>query len=985
MKDLPPPQVAEVEAASLAYLDALHNAGFTGDVESDLGHRIACSTDNSIYQIMPQGVIYPRCAADISLAMQVAQEAGFEDIRIYPRGGGTSTNGQSLGAGIVVDTSRHMRKILNYDRGTGLVRVEPGLVRDKLIEFLAPHGRFFAPHVSTTSRATLGGMVSNDSSGKGSVVYGKTSDHIQSIEFALPNGEDVEIRRVAAQNLAALDGTLGKLAREIDSMLAPHGDDIRANFPEMKRGFTGYNLKETRTEGGDLDLIKLVAGSEGTLGLIKSVTLQTVPIPAHTVLTVLVYASHEVGLRAIPNLLTSRPHAIEFIDDKILGAALRSPFAQDVKDILGIDQGAESLAAHFFEMSEEDEGALENRLEAFLEHLSTLPEKSQRPIGVKVLREPDQIARVWEIRRACQGLLAGFDRNKRAVAFIEDCAVPPENLADFVVEMEEVLSAKKIPLGMYGHADVGCVHIRPLMNLNSEDERRQIREISDAVFHLTQKHGGLLWGEHGKGLRGEYSEQVIGPKLFDVMRQVKTIFDPSNRMNPGKIARPHGDANALIKLDGVRMRGEFDEQVSPSLRETFSNILRCDGNGACFNLDDSLPFCPSYKATGDRRFSPKGRAMLLREWARARSLGNEAGARAMSGELNEVLDTCLACKACAGAACPAAVDIPQMKAQFLDWYHKKAKRPLADRFVANLERLAPMMDRLGGSLFNTVQRMGPVKRLMSRGIGLVDLPELRNRRAYLKRLRALEAQTMAVKDLMQLPVVERKKTIVIVQDCFTSFYDADVLLAQVELVQKIGFKPVLLAYREGGKPLHIRGFINRFARVAERNARDLSQLDQAGFCLVGVDGATTLMYRHEYPETLPDCPVFKVHLLSEWLMSVTLPCLEPGATFTLIQHCTERSLLPETSGQWSTVFEKAGLDVQIVKAGCCGMSGLFGHEVAHQSISTTLYDQNWRDIVDAQAGDTLIATGYSCRSQVKRLSDVQSLHPAQALLKYWKD
>ena len=984
MKDLPPPGIADVSASSRAYLDALGKAGFRGGVETDLSHRITCSTDNSIYQIMPQGVVYPTSGADISLIMQVAQQPSFDDIRIYPRGGGTSTNGQSLGPGIIVDTSRHMCRVLDYDARTGLVRVEPGLVRDRLIESLAPHGRFFAPHVSTTSRATLGGMVSNDSSGKGSVVYGKTSDHIHSIEMTLPNGEDVEICQMSATEIAAAVGSKGSLARDIERILAPHSDEIRNRFPEMKRGFTGYNLKEARTPEGTLNLPKLVAGSEGTLGLIKSITLRTEPIPANTVLTVLVYASHETGLRAIPDLLKFRPHAIEFIDDKILGAALRSPFAEDVKDVLGIDQDAGDLAAHFFEMSDDDSEKLETRLSAFLDHVRALPNEEQRPIGIKVLRSPDQIARVWEIRRACQGLLAGFDRNKRAVAFIEDCAVPPENLTDFVVELEETLSAKNIPLGMYGHADVGCVHIRPLMNLNSEDERRQIREISDAVFELTRKYGGLLWGEHGKGLRGEYSAQVIGPDLFRVMQQIKGAFDPENRMNPGKIARPYGDTEPLLALDGVRMRGEYDEQVASDLGQTFSNILRCDGNGACFNQDDSLPFCPSYKATGDRRFSPKGRAMLLREWARARSLGDESGARNLTGELNEVLDTCLACKACAGAACPAAVDIPQMKSQFLDWYHAEAKRPLSDRFVANLERLAPVMDRLGGSLLNSVQELALVKQFMAKGIGLVDLPKLRHRRSYLKKLSALGVRTFQVDDLLQLPKASREKTVVIVQDCFTSFYDVDVVLAQLELVQKLGHTPVLLAYREGGKPLHVRGFLDRFARVALRNAKDLSRLSQADFCLVGVDGATTLMYRHEYRDALPDCPDFKVLLLNEWLGKLTLPTLRSKNSYTLIQHCTERSLVPESAAQWASIFHDAGIDIQITRTGCCGMSGLFGHEATHQKMSRSLFDQNWRETAESQTKGTLVATGYSCRSQVKRLSPVQALHPAQVLLNNWK-
>lgn len=978
MKDVPA-GVPSVTETVKNYLSALNDAGFSGEVTSDLADRVSCSTDNSIYQIMPQAVIYPFDGDDLLLAVQVAQRADFFSVVFLPRGGGTSTNGQSLGDGVVVDTSRHMRRIHEYDPETGVVRVEPGLVRDKLIDFLAPHGQFFAPHVSTTSRATIGGMVSNDSSGKGSVVYGKTSDHIHSIELVLPNGNvaTFDAKRAVSDN--DVTQAADRICRDVEKILAPHFKEIEQRFPKMNRGFTGYNLKEVRAGDGVLNLPKLLAGSEGTLGFIKSVTLKSEPIPAHTALAVLVYDSHDTGLRAVPDLLEARPHAIEFIDDKILGAALRSPFAKDVRQVLGITNEGGAFAAHFFEMSDEDEQELERRLASLEEHLNSRIDSTLRPIGIKILRSPDDIARVWEIRRACQGLLAGFDKNKRAVAFIEDCAVPPENLADFVAELEAVLEARNIPLGMYGHADVGCVHIRPLMNLTAEDERRQIRQISDVVFALTQKYGGLLWGEHGKGLRGEYSEQVIGSELVHVMRQIKTLFDPLNRMNPGKIARPIDDQNPILALDEVPMRGAFDAQIEPDLAAQYSNVLRCDGNGACFNQDAAQPFCPSYKITGDRRLSPKGRASMLREWARARSTGEVASAHNIAEELNEVLETCLACKACAGAGCPAKVDIPEMKSQFLDWYHEDRKRPVADLLVANLERVAPLLDRIGG-LVNTLQSTALVRWSMVRGFGLVDLPKLRHRRSFLNQLQKLNVQTMSAATLLEMRDAERAGTVVIVQDCFTSFYDADVVLAQVELVKRLGFTPVLLNYRAGGKPLHVRGMLGRFRQMAQQNAHDLAELSNAGFSLIGVDAATTLMYRHEYLETLPDCPDLGVQLLSEWLGAQDLPLLDGDISYTMIQHCTERSLEPQTSSQWQSVFERSSLSVNLVKAGCCGMSGLFGHEVRHQKMSRALYDENWRAVVEAEAEGGLVATGYSCRSQVKRLSGVQALHPAQILL-----
>jgi FAD/FMN-containing dehydrogenase/Fe-S oxidoreductase len=964
-----------------SFLKALARAGFTGTLNSDFGSRIAYSTDNSIYQIMPQAVVAPKGREDVRRLMELAARPEFESLKFYPRGGGTSTNGQSLGPGIIVDMSRFMRRVLNYDPKTGIVRVEPGLVRDKLNDFLAPYGRFFAPNVSTTNRATIGGMVSNDSSGKGSVVYGKTSDHVESIEMALPRGAVLEFAHVAAAELAGLQGDLGEIARGVDRVLAACEDEILGRLPNMKRGFTGYNLREVRRATGDLNLPKLVSGSEGTLGLITSITLRTKPIPKNTVLAVLIYPNHKTGLMAVPDLLKWRPNAIEFIDDKILDAALRSSFARDVRDILGIDEGRLGMAAYFFEMSGDDPATLEKRLEAFSTYLTTLPHSSPRPVRITVLRDALQIAQVWEIRRACQGLLAGFDENKRAVAFIEDCAVPPENLVGFVRDLEDLLRRQNIPSGMYGHADVGCIHIRPLMNLNSEDERRQIRVISDAVFELTRKHGGLLWGEHGKGFRGEYSETVIGSVLYMAMRRIKGLFDPQNRMNPGKLACPPEEQESLIDLDAVGMRGAFDEQIAPAYRADFSGSLRCDGNGACLNQDETQALCPSYKATSDTRFSPKTRAGLLREWARLRSL--DGNTIELERELKDNLGACLSCKSCAGAGCPTQVDIPQMKAMFLEQFYYARPRPFQDHVVASLERLIPALDRAGAGIVNPIISSAPVKFLVEKWLGLTDLPALRSRRRFRQALDALGVRELPPHAILALPESLRARSVVIVQDLFTSYFDSDVVLAQLELVQKLGFDPILLSYREGGKPLHVKGFLRRFRQVAARVAHDLASLHQAGFTCIGVDASTTLMYRNEYFETMTNVPKFSVLLLSEWLKQVNFPKQKCDQEFTLIQHCTERSVVPETSSQWAFVFAKAGIRIHIVKAGCCGMSGLFGHEVARQDMSHALYDQTWRGQVEY--GGNLIATGYSCRSQIMRLSNVRALHPAQVLVANWSN
>ena len=961
------------------FLSALVDAGFKGDVASDSATRITFATDNSIYQIPPQAVIYPFEGSDLSLAMQVAADPAFKSIPFIPRGGGTGANGQSLGNGIIVDTSRHMRRVLDFDAKNRLIKVEPGLIRDALINFLEPHGFFFPPHVSTTSRATIGGMVSNDSSGKGSVIYGKTSKHIEALEIILPDGSEFEIRAQSKDELASLPGKSGDISRSVAGIISPHQNEIAKVFPKLKRGFTGYNLKDAIDDDDNINLPYLIAGSEGTLCLIKSITCRVTPIPAHVALVALRYPSHDAGLRAVPGLLSVNPAAIEFIDDNILRLAANSHFKGPMQTALGEKPNDPVAgAAHFVELHANSAGKLTETLNNFVVYLDALKNTNMAPIGYRIARDKNEIDQIWDIRKSCQGLLAGLETNKRAVAFVEDCVVPPENLADFVADLSRMLHEKNIAVGMYGHADVGCVHIRPLLDLTIEEDRSQIRSISDKVFKLTQHYGGLLWGEHGKGLRGEYNAKMIGENLTDVMSQIKAAFDPDNRLNPGKLAAPPGNKEGLIKIDAAPMRGHYDQEISPALREAFPKATHCNGNGACFNLDDSLPFCPSYKATGDRRFSPKGRAAVIREWMRLRSFDEDIQDSEFAESAFSTLETCLSCKSCSGTACPARIDIPTMRSRFLEWYYTRKRRPFADHIVANLEQFAPLTAWFA-PVINFAQSLGLVKWLAKTRLGLVDLPKLAQR-SFQSRLDALKIECLSATQILQLTVDQQKKAVVIIQDCYTSFYDADAALSQITLIQKLGYRPIVLRYRAGGKPLHVKGFLKRFNKLAHINASEFSKLASTGFTLLGMDGATTLMYRHEYSEVNKSYPKYQVLMLSEWLMKISLPKASPLHNFKMIQHCTEKSLHPEMEKQWIQIFDKMGIPLEIIKAGCCGMAGLFGHETAHQEISTTLFDQSWRNGVEQTDSGAFLATGYSCRSQVKRFSQESAKHPVEALL-----
>lgn len=971
--------LSPVAQTTIDYLNALNVEGFQGDSGCDNATRITFATDNSIYQIPPEAVIFPRSGSDISLAIQLANKPEFKGLNFLARGGGTSCNGQTLGDGIIIDTSRHMCGIGDFDPDKRTVVVEPGVILDQLTGYLKPHGFFFPPHVSTSSRATIGGMVSNDSSGKGSVVYGKTSNHIEALEVVLPDGREFEIRAQAAESLSGMKGQSGALHRAIADTLAPHYNEIERVFPDLDRGFSGYNLRHARNSSGDLSVPHLIAGSEGTLCLIKSITCRITPIPKFTAVVAIRYSSLDAGLRAVPGLLEAKPSAIEFIDDKILSMAEESDFWASVASVLGDSEGEDAARAmHFVEFEGNSKSELETKVSVLTDNLTKLSGQKGAPLGWRAAMQAEEINSIWNMRKACQGLLLAQQTERRTVPFVEDTVVTPHRLADFIAELKDMLRSHGVDIGMFGHADVGVVHIRPLLDMTQPDDRRLIRTISDKVFELTQRYGGLIWGEHGKGFRGEYSEATIGPRLLQVMAEVKGLFDPDNRLNPGKIVTPANSTSTIVALDAVPMRGEYDQAITSDLTLAFPKATHCNGNGACFTRDLAAPICPSYKATRDRRYSPKGRAGLIREWLRLRSVEDETGLDDLALDIHDALATCLDCKSCSGGACPVRIDIPEMKAAFNEWYYTRHRRPISHHFVRHLEGALPFLARVA-PLINALQSLSPVRILTRKFLGLVDLPKLTGTR-FQAGLRNLGVKQLSTGKIAALPASERKNMVVIVPDGFTTFYEADVALAHVALIKKLGFRPVVLKYRASGKPLHAKGFLPQFRMLAALNAADFTALARLDLPLVGVDAATTLTYRYEYAALKLQHDGYDVQLLSEWLNTINLPNADKAEPYRLIQHCTEKSLHPETSAQWVEVFHAVGLTVEITNAGCCGMAGLFGHQTANQDISATLYTQTWREVVENTDEGHFMATGFSCRSQVKRFSQMRARHPAEVLL-----
>lgn len=966
VSQMPRGGISQINPTTARYLAALHQAGFRGEIGDDPAHRVSFSTDNSIYQLLPQAVIFPRDAADIATAMRTANQPEHHQIRFQPRGGGTSCNGQSLGEDIVIDCSKHMRSVLAFDPDNRRITLEPGVIRDQLNDFLRPHGFFFPPHVSTTNRATIGGMVSNDSSGKGSRIYGKTSAWVERLNLILADGREIEVTSMTCPD---------DLQDALRQIIGPHRDEIRQVFPALNRGFTAYDLLNACNLPGHIDLLALLCGSEGTLAVMTAITLRIEPIPAFSAVVAVGYDSLDTALRAVPFLLQSNPSAIEFLDDKILTLVRNSAYRGLATRLWG--QGADPQALHFVEFQADSEQQIDRLLSDFQGLLASDQPGNAGFLTATPARALAEVEAIWSLRKACQGLLLGQQGKRRAQPFIEDFVVPPEALADFIAELQQALLLDGVDVGMFGHADVGVVHMRPLLDMQDPADRGLIRTISDRVFALTRRHGGLFWGEHGKGFRGEYSAEVIGDNLVGVMEAVKTLFDPLNRLNPGKIASPAGHT-PILSLDDPAMRGAFEAVIDPQARDDFARALHCNGNGNCFGLDSAAVMCPSYRATMDRRYSPKGRAALLREWLRLRSLNDEAGLQAIVPGLKQSMDKCLSCKACAGGGCPVRIDIPDMRSAFLDWYHQRHPRPFSHRLLARVEAAVPAM-AWAAPIIRPMMRRKIVQKGVARIMGLADLPEPQGR-AFQNGLRDLSIDTLSAEAIVAR---RARNPVVIVQDPFVPFYDAQVALDHARLLQKLGQTVFVLAYRPSGKVHHVLGKMEAFQRTAERMDRDLRRLSDAGAVLLGLDPATTLMFRHEYPKALGREAGWTVQTLPEWLEDAAdrLPQLPVASTrYRLAQHCTERSLAPSAVTAWVAAFARFGMILQVENLGCCGMAGLFGHETENMAISQTLYDQNWRSKVEQQHVPALLATGFSCRCQAGRFSAQNLTHPASALL-----
>ncbi|NUL35323.1 D-2-hydroxyglutarate dehydrogenase YdiJ [Kosakonia sacchari] len=1012
------PQISQapgVVQLVLNFLQALEQQGFTGDTATSYADRLTMATDNSIYQLLPDAVVFPRSTSDVALITRLAAEPRFRTLVFTPRGGGTGTNGQALNQGIIVDMSRYMNRIMEINPEEGWVRVEAGVIKDQLNQYLKPYGFFFAPELSTSNRATLGGMINTDASGQGSLVYGKTSDHVLGVRAVLLGGDilDTQAMPVAlAETLGNASTAIGRIYKTVLERCRDNRQLILDNFPKLNRFLTGYDLRHVfNDEMTEFDLTRILTGSEGTLAFITEARLDITPLPKVRRLVNVKYDSFDSALRNAPFMVDARALSVETVDSKVLNLAREDIVWHSVKELITDVPDKNLLGLNIVEFAGDDQPLIDAQVQSLCQRLDTLMANGEGGvIGWQLCEDLTGIERIYAMRKKAVGLLGNAKGAAKPIPFAEDTCVPPEHLADYIVEFRALLDGHGLSYGMFGHVDAGVLHVRPALDMCDPQQEVLMKSISDDVVALTAKYGGLLWGEHGKGFRAEYSPAFFGEQLYGELRKIKAAFDPENRLNPGKICPPEGLDAPMKKVDDVK-RGTLDRQIPIAVRSSWRGAMECNGNGLCFNFDVKSPMCPSMKISANRIHSPKGRATLVREWLRLladrgidpvklekelpekraslrtliertrNSWHARRGEYDFSHEVKEAMSGCLACKACS-TQCPIKIDVPEFRSRFLQLYHSRYLRPVRDHLVATVESYAPLMAR-APKTFNFFMSQPWVRSLSAKHIGMVDLPLL-SVPSLQRQMVGHRTANMTLEHLEQLNAVQKAKTVLVVQDPFTSYYDAQVVADFVRLVERLGFEPVVLPFSPNGKAQHIKGFLNRFAKTAQKTADFLNRVAQLGMPMVGVDPALVLCYRDEYKLALGDKRGdFHVQLVHEWLPAALDNIGErapSGEPWYLFGHCTEVTALPGATGQWASIFARFGAVLENVSVGCCGMAGTYGHEVKNHASSLGIYELSWHQAMQRLPRNRCLATGYSCRSQVKRIEGNGVRHPLQALL-----
>ena len=971
-----------------------------GDYFEDLTTRTLYATDASAYREVPTAVTIPRTVDDLK---KLIAHARATKQSLIPRTAGTSLAGQVVGNGIVVDVSKHFTKILEINPEQRWVRVQPGVIRDELNLFLKPYGLFYGPETSTANRAMIGGMVGNNSCGSNSIVYGSAREHLLSVKVLLADGSEADFKAIDADLLANTVGEasrkngsatlLDTIYRQTNAILSDpiNQAEIRKNFPKrsVERRNTGYALDQLLdcspyTADGELfNFCKLIAGSEGTLCFLTEIKLNIVPLPPTESGLVAVHCrSIDEALRATLVALKYRPYAVELIDNIILERAdtnaeqrKNSFFVQRVPGV------ALDLRDSFPTILVVD---LSRDTRAEVEQLAADMEADMRAEGMGYhfpLLFGDDSKKIWTLRKAGLGLLGNLPGDAKAVAVIEDTAVDVRDQPNYIRDFNVILQKHGMTSVHYAHAGSGEIHLRPIINLKTAEGHRQFRMIAEEIATLVKKYDGSLSGEHGDGrLRGEFIPKMVGAHNYELMRQVKQMWDPEGIFNPGKIVdTPPMDT--FLRYEAGQKTPDFQTYFRYKDQNVLQHAEQCNGSGDCRKTELSGgTMCPSFMATRNEKDSTRARANILREML----THSEKENRFDHKEIKDVYDLCLSCKGCK-SECPSNVDVAKLKAEFLQHYYDANGVPIRSRLIANFARLSSLASYVPWA-WNGILGTPALRRIANQLVGFhpdrtMPLMGKTTLRAWAKGRGLKETATIS------------PQTLYLFCDEFTNYNDVEVGKKAILLLERLGYDVIIPKHGESGRAALSKGMLKMAKKMADNNVRALRNVVTEEIPLVGLEPSAILTFRDEYPELVDESlaqdaqRLAKNALTFEEFIAREIDAKRIRADqFTLETrlikmhgHCQQKAVSSLVPGKKALSLPK-NYTVHLIPSGCCGMAGSFGYEKEHYDLSMQIGELVLLPAVRQQPADVIIAAaGTSCRHQIHDGANRKAKHPAEIL------
>ncbi|WP_255168538.1 FAD-binding and (Fe-S)-binding domain-containing protein [Natrononativus amylolyticus] len=978
------PHPGRSDVAEYAALARALRGRVDGGVEFDEYAQVLYATDGSIYQARPAGVVYPTDVEDVRAAVETAAEFG---VPVLPRGAGSSLAGQAVGPGcVVLDCSRHMNEILEVDPEARLARVQPGVVQDHLDARLADHGLKFAPDPASSNRATVGGGIGNNSTGAHSVRYGITDAYVEELRVVLADGSLIHTRDVVVdspewEEIVSRDDREAAIYETVRALVEDNADEIESRYPELKRSVSGYNLHKVirETEAGErvINLSKLLAGSEGTLGVVVEATLSLVTVPEETALAVYWYDDLLEALAAVPVALEGPVGGVELMDDEVFRLARES----------------EGYAAYARPVPEGTEAALMLEFDSELvdDFEATIAETTERLVadgpdetgafGVLEADDPAEQADLWKLRKAAIPLLMSMAGDPKPYPFIEDASVPPAELAEYVGRFEGILADHDTSAAYFAHAGSGTLHIRPILNLKTEDGVETMHSITDDVTDLVLEYGGSFSGEHGDGMaRTEFTPKMYGPQLWAAFKELKTAFDPDWQLHPGNVVYRDGPDDPGPDSDrgiGADMRenlryGPAYQSLEPQTTLDFTEeggfshlVELCNGCGTCRQTESDV-MCPTYRASGEEIQTTRGRANLLRA-----AISGELPPEELASERfqSEVLDLCVGCKGCA-SDCPTGVDLAKLKAEVKHRYHEEEGASLRSRLFADIDRLAAL-GAATAPASNWLARLPGARVAMEKTLGIArerELPTFQRHTLH---------DWFAARGGPRVPESAAQRRVVLFPDTYSAYCDPAPARAAVRVLEAADVHvriPDDLA--ASGRAAYSTGVLDRARLRARHNVEALAPFVEAGWSVLFVEPSDAVMFQDEYRGLLlgPDTPELYAETVRrvceasagvcEYLdrerLDESIAFDTSGETLAYHGHCNQKAVGADHHAVG--VLRRAGYAVDPVEATCCGMAGSFGYEAEHYELSQAI-GRLLFDAVDASGGEP-VAPGTSCRTQL---------------------